>query len=155
MITRSRITLLLAAALLAARAAAAGAITDVRFQNTGAAQLNVPVTFGQIFAAGDMKKSDVLVGKLAGATVPLQVDVKATHADGSVRHAIISAIVPTLAAGATGAMTLNTGGTAAASRATPADLLAAGFTASAAATIAGVKYTASADQLLKVGAKAT
>lgn len=38
MTTRSRITLLLAATLLAASAAAAGAITDVRFQNTGAAQ---------------------------------------------------------------------------------------------------------------------
>ncbi|WP_332848707.1 hypothetical protein [Massilia sp. S19_KUP03_FR1] len=157
MTTRSSITLLLAAALLAASAAAAGAITDVRFQITGATQSNVPVTFGQVFAAGDMKKSDVLVGKLAGATVPLQVDVKATHADGSVRHAIISAIIPKLAAGATGTMTLNAGGVDAASthRATPADLLAAGFTASASATIAGVKYSASADQLLKAGAKAT
>ncbi len=155
MTTRSRIKLLLAAALLAASAAAAGAITDVRFQNTGAAQANVPVTFGQVFAAGDMKKSDVLVGALDGVTVPLQVDVKATHADGSVRHAIISAIIPKLAAGATDTMPLNTGGTILANTMMPADLLAAGFTASASATIAGVKYSASADQLLKVGAKAT
>ena len=87
MTIRSRITLFLAAALLAA--SAAGAITDVRFQNTGAAQSNVPVTFGQVFAVGDLKKAHVLVGKLDGATVPLQVDVKATHADGSVRHAIM------------------------------------------------------------------
>jgi hypothetical protein len=155
MTTRSRITLLLAAALLAASAAAAGAITDVRFQNTGAAQANVPVTFGQVFAAGDMKKADILVGKLDGATVPLQVDVKATHADGSVRHAIISAIVPKLAAGATGTMTLNTGGAVPAGSAAPADLVAAGFSASTSATIAGVKYSASADQLLKAGVKAT
>jgi hypothetical protein len=141
--------------LVAASSAAAGAITDVRFQNTGTAQSNVPVTFGQVFAAGDMKKSDVLVGKLDGATVPLQVDVKATHADGSVRHAIISAIVPKLTAGATGTMLLNTGGTAAPSTVTTVNLLADGFTASASSTIAGVKYSASADQLLKVGAKAT
>jgi hypothetical protein len=155
MTTRSRITLLLAA-LLAASAAAAGAITDVRFQNTGAAQANVPVTFGQVFAAGDMKKSDVLVGKLDGATVPLQVDVKATHADGSVRHAIISAIVPKLAAGATGTMTINTGGTLVnEGTKSPADLLGTGFTASTSATIAGVKYSASTDQLLKAGVKAT
>jgi hypothetical protein len=147
--------LILAAAIcLAASAAAAGTITDVRFQNTGAAQVSAPVTFGQVFAVGDMKKTDVLVGKLDGAAVPLQVDVKATHADGSVRHAIISAIVPKLAAGATGTMTLATGGTVVASTVKPADLLAAGFTASASATIAGVKYSASADQLLK-GAKST
>jgi hypothetical protein len=148
---------ILTAALLlaAASSAAAASITDVRFQNTGAAQANVPVTFGQVFAAGDMKKSDVLVGKLDGATVPLQVDVKATHADGSVRHAIISAIVPKLAADATGTMTLNTGGAVPAGSAAPADLLATSFTASTSATIAGVKYSASADQLLKAGAKAT
>lgn len=155
MTTRSRITLFLAAALLAASAAAAGAITDVRFQNTGAAQSNVPITFGQVFAAGDVKKTDVLVGTLEGAKLPLQVDVKATHADGSVRHAIISAIVPTLKAGATGTVAMATGGTVAAGTVTPAELLAAGFTASTSATIAGVKYSASADQLLKAGAKAT
>lgn len=155
MTTRSRITLFLAAALMAASAAAAGAITDVRFQNTGAAQSNVPVTFGQVFAAGDVKKTDVLAGTLEGAKVPLQTDVKATYADGSVRHAIISAIVPKLAAGATGTMTLDAGGTAAANTTTSVSLLADGFTASVSTTIAGVKYTASADQLIKVGTKAT
>jgi hypothetical protein len=155
MTIRSRITLLLAATLLAASAAAAGAITDVRFQNTGAAQTNVPVTFGQVFAVGDFSRSDVLTGTLDGAKVPLQVDVKATHADGSVRHAIISAIVPRLAAGATGTMSMATGGTMPTGSAAPAELLATGFTASTSTTIAGVKYSASADQLLKAGAKAT
>jgi hypothetical protein len=149
MTTRSRTKMLLAAVLMASSAAAAGAITDVRFQNTGAAQSSVPVTFGQVFAVGDMKKTDVLVGKLDGAAVPLQVDVKATHADGSVRHAIISAIVPKLAAGATGTMTLSTGGTVVQSSGNPGQLTDAGFTASTSATIAGVKYSASADQLLK------
>lgn len=154
MTTRSRITLFLAG-LLVASTAAAGAITDVRFQNTGAAQAAVPVTFGQVFAAGDVKKSDVLVGTLDGATVPLQSDVKATYADGSVRHAIISVIVPKLAAGSTGTMALSTGGAATAGASTPADLLATGFTASVSTTINGIKYTASADQLLKDGTKAT
>lgn len=155
MTNRSRITLFLAG-LLAASSAAAGAITDVRFQNTGAAQAAVPVTFGQVFAVGDMKKTDILVGTLDGSKVPLQVDVKATHADGSVRHAIISAIVPKLAAGATGTMSMATGGTLInEGTKTPADLLATGFTASTSATIAGVKYSASADQLLKAAVKTT
>jgi hypothetical protein len=133
-------------------------ITDVRLENTGSAvQTSVPVTFGQVFAVGHVKTTDVLVGRLEDNTlVPLQMDVKARHADGSVRHAIFSAIVPTVASAATRTMSLAknatvTGGTVA----TPADLLAAGFTASASATIAGVKYSASADQLLKTATKTT
>jgi hypothetical protein len=152
---RALVSSVLAIAILTSSAVASGAITDVRFQNDGAAQANVPVTFGQVFAAGDLRRSDVLVGKLGGATVPLQVDVKATHADGSVRHAVISAILPKLAAGATGTMRLDTGGAVPAGSSTPAALLATGFAASASATIGGVRYGASADQLLKAGAKAT
>lgn len=133
-------------------------ITDVRLQNTGTMALtSVPVTFGQIFAVGDMKPTDVLVGRLEDNTlVALQVDIKAKHADGSVRHAIISAIVPSLAASATRTMSLakNAAPTTSATM-LPATLLAAGFTASTSATINGVKYSASADQLLKAGAKAT
>lgn len=133
-------------------------ITDVRLQNTGtAAQTQVPVTFGQIFAVGQVKPTDVLLGRLEdNSLVTLQVNVKALHADGSVRHAIISAIIPSLAANATRTMSLakNANPTTAAA-VLPAALLAAGFTASTSATIGGVKYTASADSLLKAGAKAT
>lgn len=129
------------ACLLFATAATAAPVTDVRLQNTGTApQASVPITFGQVFAVGDIKKSDVLTGSLAGAAVPLQMDVKATHADGSVRHAIISAIVPKLPTGTT-PMQIATGGTA--STAAPANFRDAGATASVTLTIAGVKYTAS------------
>lgn len=133
-------------------------ITDVRLQNTGtAAQTSVPVTFGQVFAVGHVKPTDVLVGRLEdNSLVALQMDVKARHADGSVRHAIFSAVIPTIAANATLTMSLAKNATVTSVAApVPADLLAAGFTASTSATIAGVKYTASADQLLKSGAKAT
>lgn len=119
----------------------AAPITDVKLQNTSAsAQTAVPITFGQVFAMGDVKKTDVLTGSLAGAAVPLQVDVKATHADGSVRHAIISAVVPKLPAGTT-PMQIATGG--AASSAAPASFRDAAATANVTLTIAGVKYTAS------------
>lgn len=138
--------------------AALTAITDVRFENTGnTAQTSVPVTFGQVFAVGDVKTTDVIAGRLEDNTmVALQMDVKARHADGSVRHAIFSAIVPTLAANATRTMSIMKNATVTTVAApTPADLLAAGFTASASATVAGVKYTASADQLIKAGVKST
>jgi predicted Rdx family selenoprotein len=47
---------------------------------------NTPFTFGQVFKQGQLCPQDTLVG--------LQMDVKATHPDGSVRHAIISGIAP-------------------------------------------------------------
>ena len=133
-------------------------VTDVRFQNTGtAAQTSVPVTFGQVFAVGHVKTTDVMVGRMEDSTlVNLQMDVKARHADGSIRHAIFSAIIPSIAANVT--RTMSIAKNAAATNAvtvSPAELLAAGFTASTSATIGGVKYTASADQLLKSGTKVT
>jgi hypothetical protein len=78
----------------------------VRIENTGAAQTNVPFTFGQVFKVGALKPGAGLAAQVDGATVPLQVDYKATHSDGSVRHAIVSGILPKLAAGATAALQL-------------------------------------------------
>ncbi|MBQ5950245.1 hypothetical protein KBW98_22385, partial [Massilia sp. ST3] len=92
----------------------AGAITNVRLENTSAtvAQNNVPVTFGQVFAVGHLAKGAGLVGRLDdGSSLPLQVDVKATHPDGSVRHAVISAVLPTLGAGQTRTLDLVRSGT--------------------------------------------
>lgn len=134
------------------------AITDIRLENTSSAvQTSAPVTFGQVFAVGDVKPTDVIAGRLEDNTmVALQMDVKARHADGSVRHAIFSAIVPTVAANTTRTMSLMKNATVTAVAApSPADLLAAGFTASVSATVGGVKYSASADQLIKAGVKAT
>ena len=112
----------------------------------------VPVTFGQVFAPGDLKRTDALHGRLPdGRTLPLQVDVKATHADGSVRHAVISVLLP--AAGKAQALALVKGkGKAEAKSGPPASnqaLLDAGFTASARAVIGGQAWSASADKLLR------
>lgn len=63
-------------------------ITSVTIENIGGDQTNVPVTFGQVFAPGDLP---------AGMDLKdAQLDVKATHPDGSVRHGIVSLIVPKL-----------------------------------------------------------
>jgi hypothetical protein len=132
----------------------AGALPDFRFANTGPAeQLNLPVTFGQVFIVGQFPSGKTLVGKLSdGTSMPLQVDVKAKHADGSVRHAIISGFIPALAAGASTTLTLSVGNAAAAAPATaPAKLLAAGFTAGASIKLDGTVYKVSADDLLRSG----
>jgi hypothetical protein len=127
-------------------------ITNIRFENTSAtvAQTNVPVTFGQVFAQGDLLATDTLAGRLDdGTTVPLQVDVKARHADGSVRHAIISAIVPSIAAAKVRTMSLVKGGTAPTGAVTTDSLMRTGFSTAVHAKIGGVDYYASADDLLK------
>jgi hypothetical protein len=129
-------------------------ITDVGFASTdGAAHTNVPVTFGQVFAKGDLTATTPMNGQLAdGTVIPLQMDSKATHADGSIRHAVFSAVLPSVPAGEV-RMTLAKTGTALSSTtpATPADLLAAGFTAAVNIKADGQSYSVSADQLLKGG----
>ena len=136
-------------------AAAPGTVvTDVRFESTGSAtQSGAPVTFGQVFTQGAVPLASTLSGKLAdGTQVPLQLDVKAKHADGSVRHAVISAVLPTLAAGQPQIMTLVTAAPYAQSAgASPAALLTAGFSAGANITLAGKAYKVSAETLLKDG----
>lgn len=133
---------------------AAGAVTTVQLVNTTAtAQANASATFGQTFRQGDLRNGETVTGRSAGgASVPLQVDVKARHADGSVRHAVITAQLSTSAANGVDNISLikATAG-AAATPVAPTTLLNSGFTASFNATIGGVRYTASADELLKSG----
>ena len=54
------------------------------------------VVFGQVFSPGDAPESVTV--EIDGQGVPTQVDVKRRNADGSLRHAIISAALPALAA---------------------------------------------------------
>ncbi|SHH41991.1 hypothetical protein [Massilia sp. CF038] len=128
-----------------------GAITALWLESTADAVQNaVPLTFGQIFAAGDLPAGQSLVGKLDdGTRIALQVDVKASHADRSVRHAIISAIVPALAPGQPLRLSLLKAAPAASAPIEAATLLEKGFRAGVSLTVDGKKYQASADALLR------
>ena len=133
---------------------AAGAVTTAQLINTTAtAQANAFATFGQTFSQGDVRNGETLIGRTAGgASLPLQVDVKARHADGSLRHAVITAQLANSAANGVDNISLvKATGTAAAAPIAPTALLNSGFTASFSATIGGQRYTASADELLKSG----
>jgi hypothetical protein len=153
--TTTAVTTVSTPTVTAASIATAGsAITDVRFENTNTQsnQANVPVTFGQVFVVGALSPADGVVGQLDdGSTVPLQVDVKALHPDGSVRHAIISAVLPSLGAAQVSKMSLVKSGAAAAATTALAtsDMMRYGFSASVHATINGVRYDAFADDLIK------
>ena len=59
--------------------------------------MNVPVTFGQVFRQGDVPKGATFAGRIGADSVPLQVDAKATYSDGSLRHAVLTAVMPSLA----------------------------------------------------------
>lgn len=129
-------------------------IASVQAQNLAATQANVPLSFGHIFAKGDVSSTQSLIAKLSDGTVlPLQVDVKAKHDDGSLRHAVLSATLPQLNAGTTETIKLikNNSPFAPAVAGTPAGLLAAGFTATVKLTLGGQNYSASADSLLRSG----
>jgi len=114
-------------------------------------QFDVPLSFGHVFAEGDLQPGTSLSATTAdGVAVPLQLDIKARHADGSVRHAILSGVLPRLAANEKRTLTL-TRTPAASPPLTPQALLAAGFSASVALSLDGQTYRASVDELLRSG----
>ena len=114
-----------------------------------------PVTFGQVFAQGDLPKSGSLSASLDdGTAVRLQVDPKASNPDGSIRHAVITALVPFDRYGKT-TLLLNRNSSAPANSqgAGPAELLSNGFKADVQIKLNGETYTASADELLRSTSK--
>tara|TARA_R110000868_G_scaffold43927_3_gene147430 strand:- start:898 stop:1236 length:339 start_codon:yes stop_codon:yes gene_type:complete len=86
--------------LLCASLANAQVITDITI-DASIAQSNVPITFGQVFKEGDLPAGYGVTLLNRTSIVQSQLDIKATHKDGSVRHGIISTIIPFLAAGTT------------------------------------------------------
>ena len=128
-----------------------GAVATVWIERDGdsGGKDKVPVTYGQVFAPGAVERGARLAGRLAdGSSVPLQVDVKASHPDGSLRHAIISAILPAPGAKPLALGLVPTDKAPAAGDTKPAALLRAGLTASVKAMVEGRPYTASLDKLL-------
>ena len=122
-------------------------LTDVKVRSVAAvAQAQVPITFGQVFKPGEFLVTDQLAGKIGAQNLPLQLDIKATYADKSVRHAVVSAVLPTLAAGEEITIALQKAGGGAAARQpqSRAALLASGFDAKVTLVLNGQTYTASA-----------
>lgn len=130
-------------------------ITDFKIESTANTdQLNVPFTIGQVFAPGDLPVGNNLFGSLPdGSKISLQLDVKATHSDGSIRHAILSGILPKLNQGQSTTITINktTQATVTGNNLTLADLVASGLDSTVTATVAGQAYSASLAALLKNG----
>jgi len=131
-------------------------LTDIKIRNTGAAQVNVPFTFGQVVAVGQMNRGEGLAARLDdGKLIPLQADIKATHADGSVRHVVVSGVLPALAAGQVQTLQLVKAAASAKNALTLQNLAASGLTSNVTLKTNNVQYTASlADALAAPGAVA-
>jgi hypothetical protein len=107
-----------------------GDIVGVRLQNAGAAtEASGYVTFGEVFADGAVSPTDTLVARINGVNYAVQMDVKSTNTDGSVRQAILTLDVPSIPAGGTLDLMLSKGTAAAPSPAAPSAsaLLASGY----------------------------
>lgn len=75
-------------------------VNIVSHANLSTSEANVPATFGQVFVQGDVPPGQTISGRLEnGDTVPLQVDAKSWYPDGSLKHAVLSTIIPTLLGG--------------------------------------------------------
>ena len=127
-------------------------ITTVAISNRNAEmQTNVATTFGQYFKQGDVPAGYTVRAELAGGiSVPLQVDKKARHADGSLRHAVLSSRLSSIAGLSTQTITLlrqadSVVGTAV----SLSNLLATSFDSVVSLNIGGTVYTASAKNLLQ------
>ena len=126
-------------------------VTDHVVNESSRAQSNVPVTFGQVFKAGDVPRGTTLAATVDGRPITLQVDPKATNPDGSLRHAVLTAVLSSLPGRANLPVTLSSQATTP-TKAEPialSQLLATGYDAKVSLNIGGTSYTASARKLLE------
>jgi len=136
-----------------AQAQAATVVTDSVVSQSTQTQTRVPVTFGQVFKAGDVPANATVLATLNGQSIPLQVDAKATNPDGSLRHAVLTAMVPSLPGGGTLPLALSAGSPSASmANGTPvslSQLLATGYDASVSVNLGGTTYSVNARGLLQ------
>jgi hypothetical protein len=134
----------------------AAVVTDYVISQSSSKQANVPVTFGQVFRDGDVPLGATLSATIDGHHITLQVDPKASNPDGSLRHAVLTAVLPSLEGRANLPFVLSSQ-TSTATGATPitlAQLLATGYDAEISLTSNGKHYTLSARKLLQTASAA-
>jgi hypothetical protein len=112
----------------------------------------VPMTFGEPFRVGDIPDGNTIVAYAGGRALPTQADIKARNPDGSVRHAVLTVELPSLASGASMPLSLRPVPQASAPGSdSPSldDVLQSGFDAAVDITIAGQPWHLDARDLLQ------
>ncbi|BAW79865.1 hypothetical conserved protein [Candidatus Nitrosoglobus terrae] len=137
------------------RGAGSAIVIDNVMSQFSGSQTNVPVTFGQIFKVGDVPKGTTVAAMINNQAIPLQVDVKASYPDGSLRHAVLTAQIPSLAGNSQQSLQLSTtASSAGATSITLSQLLATSYDAIASVTLNGAVYTVAARTLLEAAESA-
>jgi hypothetical protein len=86
--------------LFLACSAAVGATNDITITDTsGSTQTNRPFSISRVFVQGAYPTGQAPQARVGGSTLlTTQVDVKTSYSDGSIKHAIVSFVVPTISA---------------------------------------------------------
>jgi len=137
---------------MAAAALPAGVTNTVTLTNkSGAVQSNYPLQFARPFMPGEIQNfPQVLIN---GTAVTTQADVKQRYSDGSVKHAIISVVVPSIPTTGSVKLTFRNQSTGNNTPLSKDQMLDSGynFDATIGITSGGVTKTASARQMLSDG----
>ena len=117
---------------------------------TTSALTDAIITFGHVFAPGDIPAGKLVGASLQGdGTVAVQTDAKATWADGSLRHAVLTLRLASLPAGTIQRVVLSpVAPMPVTSPVSASDLLASAYDASVTITIGSAVYSISAKALL-------
>src|SRR5207248_2725679 len=85
-----------------------GQVASLALQNVGASLLAAQdITFGQLFAPGQVPAGSQLLATVNGQQIPVQMDVKTTNPDGSVAMAVLTLQQPALAANSSASLVLS------------------------------------------------
>jgi hypothetical protein len=112
----------------------------------------IPITFGQPFRTADIPAGNTVVAYLGDRALETQTDIKARNPDGSVRHAVLTVLLPTLDAHASETLDLRAEPVVAAAVTKDikiADVLRTGFNARVSLRIAGQPWQLDARTLLE------
>ena len=132
---------------VAAGTATAQVTTVSIVEKAGVTTANYPVTLSLVFRQGDVASH--VYASVNSVNVNTQTDVKVRWPDGSVKHALVSFLIPSLAASSTATVAIYSGGTNYNTDwMTRAELEATAFNASMLVTVGGTPTTITARQLL-------
>ncbi len=124
------------------------AVTSVTLvEKAGVTTVDYPVTLSLVFRQGDVP-CDAVTARVADQALPTQTDVKVRYPDGSIKHALVSFLLPSLPASGQAIVEILAGGANANTQpVTLADLLASDFEAAMTVTVGGVPTTITARQM--------
>jgi hypothetical protein len=122
-------------------------------KNEGATTSNYPVQVGRAFAEGELPNGELPQAWVGAAPVSTQVDVKARWSDNSLKHAVVSFLIPTFTSATTYTIRFTPGNTVGNTALTQGQMDDAGydFDAVISLTNGGTTRTASARTMLLAG----